>query len=564
MRFFKFLFIFYLFFVIAFASSPVFSQEEELNINSALETTAQKLNEQEPSPEILKSIASLRKTIIERIIEKQKLLKTTSSASEISNLNEEIKILDKQLHETQKDFERIATQIDISLFAEKKEEQFDWKNEIVSLIEPGISELKRITEKSRQKSVLKDEIERFDELLPYAETAVKNIKNLIQTSEDKSLTDYLENLLKNWTGIKKQIENKKHIANLKLKQMEAKEKSFVDATQSNVKNFFKTKGLFILTAIAISIMIVLFLRLIHNLIAKKFLGYDNEQKPFHYKAFELGYRVFTFLLTMISIILVFYVAQDWTLLSFAIIFLLGLAWGLKNTIPKMFKQTKLMLNVGAVREGERINYLGVPWIVQDINFYSKIENPDLGITLRIPIEILLDKVSRPNNPDDPFFPCRLNEWVILSDKTRGQAVSLSHEMVKLALRGGAIKTYQTSNFLSQSPLNLSRNYRIKETFCLSYNHQNEITDKIPNLVDDYINKKMKETGYDKILLKLETEFQNIGSSSLDLVIKADFKGEAADIYNKLRRHIQKWCVEASIKNNWEIPFPQLTIHNLGN
>lgn len=564
MRFFKFLFIFYLFFVIAFASSPVFSQEEELNINSALETTAQKLNEQEPSPEILKSIASLRKTIIERIIEKQKLLKTTSSASEISNLNEEIKILDKQLHETQKDFERIATQIDISLFAEKKEEQFDWKNEIVSLIEPGISELKRITEKSRQKSVLKDEIERFDELLPYAETAVKNIKNLIQTSEDKSLTDYLENLLKNWTGIKKQIENKKHIANLKLKQMEAKEKSFVDATQSNVKNFFKTKGLFILTAIAISIMIVLFLRLIHNLIAKKFLGYDNEQKPFHYKAFELGYRVFTFLLTMISIILVFYVAQDWTLLSFAIIFLLGLAWGLKNTIPKMFKQTKLMLNVGAVREGERINYLGVPWIVQDINFYSKIENPDLGITLRIPIEILLDKVSRPNNPDDPFFPCRLNEWVILSDKTRGQAVSLSHEMVKLALRGGAIKTYQTSNFLSQSPLNLSRNYRIKETFRLSYNHQNEITDKIPNLVDDYINKKMKETGYDKILLKLETEFQNIGSSSLDLVIKADFKGEAADIYNKLRRHIQKWCVEASIKNNWEIPFPQLTIHNLGN
>jgi len=556
--------VFYLLFIIISASLPVFSQDEQTDIEDDLKSNIETVNLAKPSPEILKSIASLRKTIIERIEEKQKRIETTRSASEIANLQEELKKLDKQLHETQKDFERIATGIDTGLFSEKKEDQFDWKDEVVSLVKPGINELKRLTEKSRQKSKLKDKIEQFDELIPHSETAVKNINELIRASEDPSLNNYLQNLLNEWTGIKKQLENKRHIANLKINQMESKKKSFVEAAQNNVKNFFRTKGLFILTAIVVSIFIVMFLRFFHDLIAKRIPGYNREKKPFHVKAFELGYRVLTFLLTMISIILVFYIAQDWTLLSFAVIFLLGLAWGLKNTIPKMFKQSKLMLNIGQAREGERISYMGVPWIIQDINFYSKIENPDLGITLRIPLEILLDVISRPNNPEEPFFPCKKNDWVILSDGTWGKVTTLSHEMVSMIMKGGASKVYPTSDFLSLSPLNLSRNFRIKEVFGLSYDLQKEITGKIPDMITEYINKKFEETKLDKFLLNLKTEFLSAGSSSLDLIVLADFKGEAAEIYNRLKRLIQTWCVEVSTENNWEIPFPQLTVHKPAN
>jgi predicted PurR-regulated permease PerM len=548
------------FFIIFFVSLPVFSEQENINVEKKLETEIEQINSSKPSPKILKSIASLRQTILERIEEKQKRIKNTDSASEIANLQEELKKLDKQLHETQNDFERIATGIDTGLFTEKKEEKFDWKDEVASLVKPGINELKRLTEKSREKSKLKDEIEKYDKLVPHAETAVKNIKDLIETSQDSSLETYLQNLLSEWKGIKKQLENKRHIANLKLTQMESKKKSFVESAQSNVKKFFKTKGLFILTAIIVSILIVMFLRFLHDFIAKRIPGYNADKRPFHVKAFELGYRVLSFLLTMISIILVFYIAQDWTLLSFAIIFLLGLAWGLKNTIPKMFKQSKLMLNIGQAREGERINYQGVSWLIQDINFYSKIENPDLGITLRVPIEVLLDKISRPNNPDEPFFPCRKNDWVILSDNTRGKVVSLSHEMVKLVMRGGASKTYQTPDFLSMSPLNLSSSFRIKETFGLSYGLQKDITDKIPGIISEYITKKIEEARLDEFLLNLRTEFETAGASSLDIVVIADFKGEAADIYNRIKRLIQSWCVEASTINNWEIPFPQLTVH----
>jgi hypothetical protein len=59
---------------------------------------------------------------------------------------------------------------------------------------------------------------------------------------------------------------------------------------------------------------------------------------------------------------------------------------------------------------------------------------------------------------------------------------------------------------------------------------------------------------------LLVEFKEAGNSSLDLLVLADFKGELADIYTRLERAIQRWCVDAATVYNWEIPFPQLTFH----
>ena len=60
---------------------------------------------------------------------------------------------------------------------------------------------------------------------------------------------------------------------------------------------------------------------------------------------------------------------------------------------------------------------------------------------------------------------------------------------------------------------------------------------------------------------LNVEFEKANDSSLDLVVIADFKGETADLYNRLRRAIQRYCVDAATEFDWEIPFPQVTFHN---
>lgn len=241
MKFSKTLIFFYLSCFIILLSFPAFSKDQPEDIKTQIDSEIEALTPPNPSPEILESIASLRKTILERIEEKKNRIKNTNSASEISNLQEELQKLDKQLHETQKDFERIATGIDTSLFYEKKEEKFDWKDEVAALVKPGINELKRLTEKSREKSKLKDEIEKFDQLIPHTETAVKNINNLIKSSEDQSLQNYLENLLNEWTGIQKQLENKRHVANLKLSQMESKKNLLLKQHRVMLKNFLKQK-----------------------------------------------------------------------------------------------------------------------------------------------------------------------------------------------------------------------------------------------------------------------------------------------------------------------------------
>ncbi len=43
------------------------------------------------------------------------------------------------------------------------------------------------------------------------------------------------------------------------------------------------------------------------------------------------------------------------------------------------------------------------------------------------------------------------------------------------------------------------------------------------------------------------------------VLRQDI-GELADLYNRLRRAIQRWCVDACSECGWEIPFPQMTLH----
>jgi small-conductance mechanosensitive channel len=247
-------------------------------------------------------------------------------------------------------------------------------------------------------------------------------------------------------------------------------------------------------------------------------------------------------------------------LSLAIVFLLGLAWAVKNTVPRFVNQSRLILNIGAVREGERVVYKDVPWLVKKINFYSVLENPDLGQTLRVPIEALMDLISRPFQRDEPWFPCRKNDWVILSDGTRGGVTSLSHEMVEMVLRGGAKKVYQTSDFLEMSPMNLSVNFRLKIEFGISYNLQSLATNRVLEILDAHIRERLAAENYEESLLNLRVEFAQAGSSSLDLVVIADFDGKMAPLYNRISRAIQRWCTDACTANDWEIPFPQLTVH----
>jgi len=143
---------------------------------------------------------------------------------------------------------------------------------------------------------------------------------------------------------------------------------------------------------------------------------------------------------------------------------------------------------------------------------------------------------------------------------RGKVSGISQELVELIERGGARRTYTTSDFLAQSPLNLSRNFRLKETIGITYDLQRESVTTIPDILKAHVEQRVADEGYGDALHNLRVEFEKANTSSLDIVVIADFDGKLADIYNRLRRSLQRWCVEACNENGWEIPFTQVTLH----
>jgi hypothetical protein len=118
------------------------------------------------------------------------------------------------------------------------------------------------------------------------------------------------------------------------------------------------------------------------------------------------------LISMSGIILVFYVRGDWLLLTLVLIFLVGIAWAGKTALPPYLEQIRMILNIGAVREGERIIYQGVPWKVSSIGFFTYFQNPLLhGGKLRIPIRHIMDLISRPADPKEKWFPMEADDWI---------------------------------------------------------------------------------------------------------------------------------------------------------
>ena len=514
--------------------------------------------------EMLTSLLELQKSITEQIELSQQKLQDSTSESEKSDLEKKIHQLDNQLSEAKSDFERIATGVESALFAEKKAEIFSWKDELASLLEPAIKELKRFTVRARKKTDLKDEIAELELLTATATQAVTHLQQTIDETADKRVQNQIKVLQPEWFNIEKRLLKKLELTRSELQQLEDQEVSLVETSQKSLRSFFKNRGLYLVLAALTFLAVLLVFRILYRLVVAfsvRFTG-QQEERSVQIRLFYLIFQVLSVVFAIVGMFFVLYLAEDWFLLSMAIIFFLGLAWTIRQGLPRLWQQARLMLNVGSVRENERLLLHGVAWRVASINVFCKLVNPSLDVELRVPIENLIGMVSRPWHPEEPWFPCKKGDWVVVGDASRAKVVSLSHEQVEVIERGGKRIVYPTQTFLEASPANLSRNFRVRVIFGLSYSLQSEITSEIPDVLQKYITLRLEEDGYHNKCLNLRVEFMQANASSLDLIILADFSGSLADISKRLERSIQKWCVECCTINSWEIPFPQLTVHGL--
>jgi len=527
---------------------------------AAAVTTAAETTAATDTLSTLVSFVKLRNELLQDIKALNKQIDSAQSEAEKAKLRQELEKLESDLRTTTRNLENIAAGVDISRLRTEKQEEFNFQKEIFALLKPALDEMKEMTSHVRQKSDLREKIVYYEERLPVIERALANVGRLQKQSKDESLKKSLKSTAGIWRKQQAFMQSELQAARLELDKLEAAETSISEASQSYLKSFFQKRGLYLTEALLLAVAILLLSRLSYTAMQRYIPGFKKKHRSFRVRLVELVHRVFTALMVILGPMIVFYLVEDWVLFSLGILLLLGIVLTLRHTLPRYWHQVQLFLNIGSVREGERIMMDGLPWRVERINIYCTFSNPMADISQRLPLADLVDLKSRPAKPDEPWFPCQKGDWVILSDGVRGKVIGISNELVQLVERGGAQLTYQTSDFLANSPRNLATNFRIKETLGISYSLQKESTTRIPEILHRYIRQRAEQEGYGEQLLNLRVEFAQAGNSSLDLAVIADFKGELGDLYNRLRGAIQRWCVDACSEYGWEIPFPQMTLH----
>lgn len=186
-----------------------------------------------------------------------------------------------------------------------------------------------------------------------------------------------------------------------------------------------------------------------------------------------------------------------------------------------------------------------------------------GGYVRLHIKDLAQLRSRPSFENEPWFPSKPGDWMLMTDGTYGEVVAQTPDMVRLRLKGGAAKSYKTQEYLSLSPTNLSNGFRISAVFGLDYQHQARITREIPEVIREALVERLTAQGYGDHLERIRVEFMNAGASSLDLAILSEFSGAEGPRYQILGRTIQRICVETCNSHQWVIPFQQVTVHMAG-
>ena len=208
-------------------------------------------------------------------------------------------------------------------------------------------------------------------------------------------------------------------ARLELDKLEAAETSITEASHSYLKSFFQKRGLYLTEALLLVLAILLLSRLSYAAMERYISGFRKKHRSFRVRLVELLHRMVTVIMVILGPMIVFYLVEDWVLFSLGILLLLGIALTLRQTLPLYWHQVQLFLNIGSVREGERILMDGLPWLVERINIYCTFSNPVADISQRLPIADLVGLKSRPAKPDEPWFPCKKGDWVLLSDGVRG-------------------------------------------------------------------------------------------------------------------------------------------------
>lgn len=489
-------------------------------------------------------------------------LKAAADSPAKAELEQQVAQLEADIKDLNQSFIQMALGgIDMSVFEDSAAEQpFDWRKELTQIVRPVLDALKELTEKPRRIDRLKTEIAEAQDQLQAIHKARTALESLSAQALPEEIQEKVKALAAAWEQREKDTLQALEVDRFQLASLLGENTNWLETTRKTVTDFLRGRGLTLLLALCVALGVWLVMRGVYWLYTKKLTKPSARRQSTRYRLIVFSFRALTMLAMILSVLIVLYAAGDLLLLVLLILILIGIGFSFKSLLPRYLAEARLLLNIGPVREGERLFYNGIPWQVKTINMYSVLRNPELEGILRIPLPQLIDLHSRPCG-NEPWFPSRVDDYLLLPDGSFAQVLRQTPEAVLLKTMGGMQVQYPSAAFLELSARNLSREgFGVVVNFGIDYRHQAISLEQVPQTFQQALQAALEQEHLADYVLSVLVDFKEAAASSLDYLIFIGLRGEAAAQYFTIQRLVQKTCVAVCNREGWGIPFAQLTVH----
>lgn len=511
----------------------------------------------------VKQLSYIQTVLDTKLTERRELGDRISRANEQdkADLRREANTLTSDIAQLRTTLETIATGgVDRKLFEEKVTKQKkDWREDVSLIAQPVLDSLKEITEKPRRIKELNELIELKQKEIETSSAAIINLQRTNIDDASQPLQLSINSLVRKWQKRQTDATDTIAVAQIQLKGFDGGQ-PLGQTIYSALVKFAKGRGLTIVMAIAAAWLVLISVKLLMKAYRYALVDHQRKDSRTRYRVAKYSVHAFTFSLVLIAVFIVFYERHDVLLLGLLILLIVGFVLNAKQLLPRYIKEARLLLNLGAMREGERVIYNGLPYRVDSINMYTIFRNPELNGILRIPLAELTKTSSRPIS-NESWFPSSKGDVVLLSDGSLLEVLSQNPDTVELRKRGGELLTLPATDFYAMTMTNLTRlgTFGVTENFGVDYNHQTISTSEIPQKLRDGVQQAFSSSNLAGALKEVRVELAQAGSSSIDYWIFVTMDSVAARSYFRIHRVIQSACIETCGQQGWSIPFPHMSV-----
>lgn len=519
--------------------------------------------------QMVNSLLSLSETLVSRKQQLTDLDKELARAKKDADkipLQTQIEALSTEIIQVEQEIDLVVLGLQSRQYKKDgvEQEPVDIRQEIAQVFEPIILSLERATEPARRMEELRQLSGQATNRIEIAQATLDSINGFIDAEADypDDVKERLDNHHELWEN---RLQEAKDLDVALAEQLAATRRAQGNSLKQfsqDFGSFILNRGASLLMALGLGIGFILICQTIRS-------GASYMYRRFHNGVLSAPMRIFSMAMTILGIvggfivaITIFNIRQDWLMLAMSLLMALAISWTFVRSLPALAEQTRVLMNLGAVREGERTLIEGLPYKIERLSLYSKLINPALkGGELVYPVRELVGMHSRPITEGEAWFPTEVGDWIVRDGK-HYQVMNQTPEHVILKRPGGAEDFVPAHEFMDTLFEVITGGYRAAYTFGLAYKHLDEAREIIPDKINASVRTYVADQLGERALLNVDTRFVKLDDSALGFDVLADLGPGHGREWKRMQKYLNRAVVDVCLENNWDIPFPQLVVHSV--